>query len=156
MTRARATGLATIAVVSLSAVLGACRHEHAHDHGHDHGAAEPAKPGTNPVQHEMRLLHDAVREAVTAVANGDVKQLPHAFHRVHGAKDATAKAIAAGTWKPPKNGAALDRFRALDEAFHADLEALVGAAQRNDVKGTASALGKTIAGCPTCHGEFRD
>lgn len=148
-----------LASIAIAAAVAGC--DHGHDHGHDHGAtsAAPTPPvpsGTNPVQHEMRLLHETMRDTVTAIANGDVKGIPAQLHKIHGAKDATSAALKAGTYKPPKNGDKTDRFVELDETFHKELVGIVRAAQKNDVPATAEALGKALAQCNGCHSEFRN
>ncbi len=109
----------------------------------------------NPVQHEMRLLHDVMLEAVTAIANGEVTSVAKSLHVVHGAKEQTEAAIRAGTYTPPKNGEAIARFVELDEEFHRHLELIVARSKENDVVGTAAALGKALESCQGCHTEFR-
>ncbi len=86
------------ALVVAAAVFGAC-----HETQHDHGAAASAVPaGLNPVQNEMRLLLDAMRDTVTGIANGKVTTVPESLRKVHAAKEATAAALKAGSYKPPK------------------------------------------------------
>lgn len=144
--------------------------------GVQQGAREDAAPGTppareapqrdpaergappvalNPVQHEMRLLHEVMLEAVTAIANGNVTSVAKSLHVLHGAKEQTEAAIRAGTYTPPKNGEAIARFIELDEEFHGHLEVIVARSKENDVVGTATALGKALEGCQGCHAEFR-
>lgn len=137
-------------VVGALLALAGC----AHDHGHEAPLpAAPAAPPANVVQEEMRLLLGAVQDAVTGVAMGDVRGVPAAIHRVHGAKEATGNALASGQYRPPRGEVA--RFREVDEAFHARLVVLVRAAKKNDVPATAEALGEVLRGCPACHDEFR-
>lgn len=143
--------LPLLSSLTLGASIAACDHHHSHS---DH-SAPPAAAGVNPVQHEMRLLHEAMRDTVTAIADGDVTKVPHALHKVHGAKDATAAAIKAGSYKPPKNGDALAKFQSLDQSFHHELEAMVEAATKGDVANTAVALGRAMSSCNGCHTEFR-
>ncbi|MBK7583076.1 MAG: cytochrome c [Myxococcales bacterium] len=139
------------ALVVAAAVFGAC-----HETQHDHGAAASAVPaGLNPVQNEMRLLLDAMRDTVTGIANGKVTTVPESLHKVHAAKEATAAALKAGSYKPPKNPDQIARFVELDEAFHGDLEKLVEAASKNDVPGTGRALGQALSSCQGCHEQFR-
>src|SRR5690606_15607036 len=126
------------------------------DHHHEHHEAAPAAPsGQNPVQHEMRLLHQTMLQAVTAIGNGDVRPVAKALHVLHGAKEQTEKALRAGTYTPPKNGDALARFIELDEAFHDRLVPLVAKSKEDDVPGAAAALGKVLEACHGCHTEFR-
>lgn len=132
-----------------------------HDHAapeHPAPAATPTPPATaasNPVQAEMRLLSAAMETAVRGIGAGDVRELGHALHRVHSAKEATAKALEQGAYRPPKNGENTARFRELDEAFHHELERLVSASQDNNVGATAEAMGNALKACHGCHAEFR-
>lgn len=107
------------------------------------------------MQQEMQLLTTALESAVRGIGNRDVRSVEHALHEVHGAKEATAKALADGSYRPPKNPDALDRFAELDEAFHAELVKLVEASRTNDVSATAQALGGVLDRCEGCHAEFR-
>ena len=122
-------------------------------HGEHATAERPAN--LNPVQHEMLLLTAALESAVRGIGTGDVRPVEHALHQVHGAKEATSEAIADGSYRPPKNPDDIERFRELDEAFHAKLGKLVAASRANDLNATADALGEVLDGCPGCHTEFR-
>lgn len=131
----------------------------AHDHA-AHGAGEgspplPDTPDPNPVQAEMRLLTAALEGAVRGIGVGDVRGVQHDLHRVHAAREATEAALHAGSYRPPSHADQLERFVELDEAFHAELEALVAASARNDVPATAEALGRVTSRCEGCHAEFR-
>jgi cytochrome c556 len=130
---------------------------HAAEHDAHHEATASAQPSAvlNPVQNEMQLLTTALEGAVRGIGLGDVRAVEHDLHRVHLAKEATGAALQSGSYKPPKNPDQLERFRALDEAFHGDLERLVDASHRNDVPGTAAALGTVMQACQGCHSEFR-
>lgn len=122
---------------------------------HHHGEAPAAPSGLNPVQHEMRLLHQTMLQAVTAIGNGDVRPVAESLHVLHGAKEQTEKALRAGSYTPPRNGDALARFIQLDEQFHDRLAPLVAKSKENDVAGAAAALGKVLEACHGCHTEFR-
>lgn len=143
-----------------------CDHHHEHaeeQHAHeDHAAAAspPASPtelpeGVNAVQNEMRLLHEAMQGSVTAIANDDLGAIPEALHRVHQARGMTEAALENGSYRPPRNADRLDAFVALDEAFHSELERLVGAASANDSAATATQLGAVMSQCNGCHSQFR-
>lgn len=121
---------------------------------HGSGASHP-DPSGNVVQQEMQLLTAALESAVRGIGTGDVRPLEHELHRVHAAKQATEAAIADGSYKPPKNPDALDRFTELDEAFHDELRKLVAASRANDLSATADALGGVLRSCEGCHSEFR-
>jgi cytochrome c556 len=144
---------AILALLAL-APMPACQ-EHHHPASGIHAAPSSSSSATNPVQQEMRLLSSALQEAVVGVGMGDVRGVEHALHRVHSAKQATAAALSSGSYRPPKNPTRMDRFAALDERFHGTLERLAESSRRNDVAGTADALGVALKSCQECHGEFR-
>lgn len=103
----------------------------------------------------MRLLSTAMETAVRGIAAGDVRQIEHALHRVHAAKEMTEAAIERGSYRLPKNGDRVGRFRELDEAFHQKLEHLADASRVNDVPRAAQAVGDALGACHGCHTEFR-
>lgn len=117
-------------------------------------AADCAAPvGANPVQTEMRRLECALEQAVVAIGRDDLPLIARQLHVVHAAKEATAKAIADGTWVPATGD--VKAFVALDEAFHGELEALVEASMARDHGAAAAALGRTLGACQGCHATFR-
>lgn len=94
-------------------------------------ASDCAAPvGANPVQTEMRRLECALAQAVVAIGRDDLPMIARQLHVVHAAKEATAKAIADGTWAPATGD--VKAFVALDVAFHRELEALVEASMARD------------------------
>jgi cytochrome c556 len=93
--------------------------------------------------------------AVRGIGTGDVREVGHALHRVHEAKQATAAALIGDSYRLPKNGDRIERFRQLDEAFHHDLERIVVASRKNDVEQVAAAVGNALGACKGCHEEFR-
>ena len=113
-------------------------------------AATPA----NPVQLEMRLLSDAMRSAVDAIAAGDVRALPGKLHAVHIAAGDTSSALERGEYTPPSGADQLADFIALDEAFHRHLIKMVKAAKKNDVAATAEQFGMLMNRCHGCHQKF--
>lgn len=118
-------------------------------------STEKVPEGLNAVQNEMLLLEAATRDMVTAVANDQLAAIPPLLHGVHGAKDLTAKAIAAGEWKPPKNADDVAGFVAMDEAFHGELVKLLKAAQADDLPAATKQLGVVLDGCTSCHEQYR-
>jgi hypothetical protein len=117
-------------------------------------AANPLPPG-NAVQNEMRLLHEAMRDTVSAIALGTLSTIPERLHAVHQARELTEKALESGTYKLPKNADQLEAFKALDESFHADLEKLLAGATANDPVATSTALGTVMSRCEGCHALYR-
>jgi hypothetical protein len=120
-------------------------------------AATPDKlpPAANAVQNEMRLLHETMRDTVTAIALGTLSTIPERLHAVHAARELTEKAVESGTYVLPRNPGQLEAFKALDESFHEELEKLVTAASANDPVATATALGTVMGRCEGCHAQFR-
>jgi cytochrome c556 len=117
-------------------------------------ASDCAAPvGANPVQTEMRRLECALAQAVVAIGRDDLPMIARQLHVVHAAKEATAKAIADGTWAPATGD--VKAFVALDVAFHRELEALVEASMARDHGAAAAALGRTLGACQGCHATFR-
>ena len=144
--------IARLICFSLLVVLSACG-EHSTDHGHV--PSPVALAAKNPVQAEMRLLSEAMEATVRGIGSGDVREVEHALHQVHAAKEKTEAALKDGSYHPPKNGDKLARFAELDEAFHQELERLVEASRSNDVTKTTEALSNTLRACQPCHSEFR-
>lgn len=129
-------------------------HDHAGHEGHDAQAATVA-PGGNVVQAEMRLLNEALRDSVTAIGYGQLGAIPEALHRVHHAREQTEHALEAGSYTLRKNAGDVKAFRALDEAFHGELEKLVEKANANDPAGVGTQLGVVLSKCDGCHSRFR-
>lgn len=120
-------------------------------------AASPDKlpPGVNAVQNEMRLLHEAMRDTVSAIALDKLSTIPELLHGVHRARALTEHAVESGTYELPKNANQLEAFKALDESFHEELEKLLAAATANDPAATATAVGAVMGRCAGCHAQFR-
>ena len=118
-------------------------------------AASPPE-ARNPVQAEMRLLTEATRDWVTAIAQHDLASIPDGIARVHAARLVTEAALEDGTYLPPKGGAgAVDAFVQTDEAFHDELVKLLQAAKANDLPAATRQLGVVLEGCTTCHIQYR-
>lgn len=134
--------------LALALAIGCERHE-----PRDQQATAAAS--ANPVQHEMRVLHEATRDWVTAVANNDLAQIPASIPKIHEARDATEKALESGSYRPPKNSDRLEKFKKQDEAFHDSLVELLTAAKDKDLARTTEKLGTVLEGCTSCHLEYR-
>ena len=116
----------------------------------------PAGMPANPVQAEMRLLNEAARDWVTAIAQRELGSIPPGLSRVHAARLVTEAALKRGAYAPPKGGAAvLDAFVRQDEAFHDELVRLLEAAKANDLPSATKQLGVVLEGCTSCHMTYR-
>lgn len=131
----------------------------AHEHAAPPATQAPAEAAPiappNPVQQEMRVLTEAMKAILDAVANNTLAVIPPTLHRVHGAREVTERALASGSYKPPKNGDDVKGFITHDEAFHGELVKLLRAAQANDLKATTRQLGPILDGCTSCHQRYR-
>jgi|SRR5690554_5491181 len=139
---------------------------HADEHAADEHAADPhagetpasfedLPEGVNAVQHEMRLLNEAMHTTLTLIANNQLGGIPALIHRVHPAKELTHSAIEAGAYLPPKNPEQIEAFVEMDEVFHDDLRELLRAAKADDLQRATAAYGELVQGCTSCHTAFR-
>lgn len=135
-----------LALAALAALAAGCHR--------DCPAPDELPPG-NAVQNEMRLLHAAMRDTVSAIALGELSTIPERLHAVHHARELTEHALESGAYVLPKHADQRDAFEALDHAFHDQLEQLLAAAKANDPAATSAALGAVMARCDGCHAQFR-
>lgn len=123
------------------------------------GAAPDRSPSQlkagNPVVQEMRILNDAMKTVIEAVANNRLDTIPPAIHRVHEARQQTEKAIESRTYRLPKNADRLEGFIQADEAFHEQLVTLLKAAKANDLMGATRQVGPLMISCTNCHQQYR-
>ncbi len=119
------------------------------------GASAALRPGMNPVQTEMALLHQATLAAVKGVVNNTLAAVPAAFERVDSARKNTVAFLQAGRYRPPKHPARMADFEREDDAFHPQLAQLITAAQANDLPRATRQLGVVLDGCTRCHATFR-
>jgi hypothetical protein len=112
-------------------------------------------PRPNAVQSEMRLLLEALRDSVTAIANGTVESIPERLEAVDSARRSTERAVESGAYQLPKNAGNIAAFEQLDDRFHAELEALATKARSKDAVSTAAQLGVVLSQCGGCHAQFR-
>lgn len=118
-------------------------------------ASSATPPADNPVQKEMRVLHAATRDWVTAIAQNQLAKIPESIPAIHAAREVTEAALEKGTYKPPKNGDKLADFIREDEAFHESLVALLKASKKNDLPAATRELGSVLQGCTACHVKYR-
>jgi hypothetical protein len=116
---------------------------------------EHVPAGVTAVQNEMRLLHEAMRNCVTAVAYGTLDSIPEDLHAVHRARELTEKALESGEYKLRKNPERLASFKELDDQFHGELENLVAAARSKDGTATGRQVGVVLSKCSGCHAQFK-
>lgn len=150
--------LIVVLLTSMSlAAAGACKNDNSERAAPAVVTASPERvpPGVTAVQNEMRLLLEAMRNTVTAIAMGTLETIPGSLQSVHHARELTEKAVESGEYKLPKNGDKLAEFKEFDEAFHGELEKLVAAAQSKNAQATATQLGVVLSKCDGCHTQYR-
>jgi hypothetical protein len=162
-----------LGLLGILLAVGACSDRHAdgppaagaQDAAHDHdpagvapagasGAPAPAAPA-NPVQAEMRALHDATRDWVTAIADNDLARIPPGMSSVHAARQVTEQALLSGRYRPPKASDDVAGFTRQDDAFHDELVTLLDAARASDLPRATRQLGVVLEGCTVCHQKYR-
>lgn len=158
------------AIVSAAAVImmgtGVAGVSAAEKHSHDTHAAHsaeavpqtktPADKTPNPVKDEMVALNEAFKNLLDAILLNEPEKIELPFHNVHNAKEKTMAAVKKGEVKLPKNNDKFKEFEKLDEKFHHDLEAIIEAADKKDMKTVKARTHKLIDACVECHSRFRN
>ncbi len=153
--------LALLAILGCAAAPPPTADDHAAHEAHHEASVDPGSTAIDPsdpaaaIRHEMRLLERAMHASISAIAAGDLSEIPGQLHAIHGAKDGTQAAIRSGAYRPPLGGDRLEQFVALDDAFHRHLVRLLVASKSQDLAGAAAAVGQAVAGCVGCHAEFK-
>lgn len=124
-------------------------------HSHSSRHAGATDTGSNPLVEEMIILDDVFQKVVSAVALGDGERVYEALESMHGTMDKTHKGVHEGTVKLPKNAHREKEFMERDKAFHANLERLAEAGQKNDQAKMLSLTKILLDGCVNCHRDFR-
>ncbi len=119
-------------------------------------ATSPASHSNNPLIEEMEKLDAAFREVVSGVSLGDGARVHQALEAMHGTMEKTHEGVYHGTVKVPKNAARMKEFVDLDKQFHARLETLSMAAQKNDHQAMLKLTKELLDGCVQCHRTFRN
>jgi len=118
--------------------------------------AKTAPPADNPVKAEMRLLDKAFKNLIDSLILNNPKAIEEPFHEVHMAKANTEKALEKGEIRLPKNNDKIKQFVEMDEQFHGNLEALIEASRKGDMKAVQDVTHKLLNGCVQCHNKFRN
>lgn len=145
------TAVSIMALPVLPSVSTAGNDLHAHA-SHHAGASDT---GSSPLIDEMIILDNAFQKVVSAVALGDGERVYEALESMHGTMEKTHKGLHEGMVKLPKNAGREKEFIKRDKAFHANLERLAEAGQKNDQAKMLSLTKTLLDGCVNCHGEFR-
>lgn len=144
-----------IAVPSLP-VFGTDSHDEKHPATeHMHGSSDGHMHDSNPLIEEMMTLDGVFRDVVSAVAVSDSSRVHEALERMHGTMEKTHEGVRHGTVKLRKNADRMNDFVQQDKQFHARLEKLAEAAQRNDGDAMLSLTKDLLDRCVKCHRDFR-
>ncbi len=142
------------AIATMALAIASCRADQGTDAAGNRAATSTQAVG-NPVRNEMRALHQATRDWVTAISYNNLRAIPASVRKVHQARMVTEAALAKGAYAPPKNADKLGEFKELDEKFHAQLVRLVRSAEADDLPATTRQLGVVLDACTNCHMKFR-
>jgi cytochrome c556 len=118
-------------------------------------SATAQRPAASPLVAEMTVLDSVVREMVSAIAQADGTHVSQSIKPLRGTMEKTQQALHAGTLSLPKNSNRLDDFQRSHDSFHAQVEALDRAGNRNNVEAMLMITKQLLESCVTCHRTFR-
>lgn len=113
-------------------------------------------PGANAVREEMILLDNAFKNLIDALILNNPQAIPGAFRELHAARVRTDAALEKGEARLPKNSDKMALFKQLDARFHMNLEALMEASKKGDMKRVNTLTHRLLNGCVQCHNGFRN
>jgi cytochrome c556 len=141
--------VAVLSLLSMPVVLSGEEH-----HEHDAATGSSGHSG-NPLKEEMAQLDSVFREVVSGVALGDGARVHRALEEMHGAMEKTHEGLHHGNVRVPKNADRVQEFLGQDKRFHAKLEKLAAAGQKNDQQAMLKLTKELLDACVKCHGMFR-
>jgi hypothetical protein len=110
----------------------------------------------NPLKVEMVLLNEAFKNLIESIVRNNLHGIEEAFHDVHIARNKTEEAIEKGEISLPKNNDKIKEFIEIDEKFHSNLEGLIKASKKEDMKKIQQITSRLLDLCIQCHVKFRD
>ncbi len=121
-----------------------------------HGRHQTTAAGSaNPLIEEMTRLDAAFRDIVSAVAVGNGADVHRALETLHGTMEKTHEGVHQGVVKLARNADHLHDFLMQDRQFHARLEMLDAAAQKNDQGEMLRFTKDLLNRCVHCHRLFK-
>ncbi len=114
-----------------------------------------ASAAASPLVAEMATLDSVMRETVSAIAQADGVRVSKSIESLREPMERTQQALRAGTLSLPRNGDRLDDFQRRHDSFHAQVEALGRAGNRNNVEAMLMITKQLLESCVTCHRTFR-
>ncbi len=118
-------------------------------------SATAQKSSVSPLAAEMKVLEDAMRDMVSAIADADGVIVVKAVESLREPGEKTHQALRAGTISLPKNGDRMDDFQRSYDSFHAHIEALGRAGSRNNVEAMLALTKQLLENCVACHRTYR-
>lgn len=109
----------------------------------------------NPLLAEMGLLNEAFKGLIEGIILNRWDKIEEPFHAVHMAKQKTHEALHHKQVFLPKNTNKVAEFVKMDEAFHHDLEKMLGAVKKKDQKEALRLTHKLMDQCVACHNMYR-
>lgn len=154
--------LGALLIMGGGTALAADKHSHDSHDSHAAPATSKAQPkasadkAPNPVKDEMVALNEAFKNLLDSILLNEPEKIELPFHNVHRAKEKTMAAVKKGEVKLPKNNDKFKEFEKLDEKFHHDLEKIIEAADKKDMKTLTARTHKLFDSCMECHTKFRN
>lgn len=119
-------------------------------------SAQEAAPVENPLKTEMKLLDSAFKNLIDSLIFNSPKTIEEPFEEVHKAKEKTEAALKKGLIKLPKNNNKIKEFIKMDEEFHHNMEGLIEASRKGDMKKVQDITHRLLNDCVQCHNRFRN
>lgn len=120
--------------------------------------AENAKPTglENPLKTEMLVLDNAFKNLISSLVLNNLSAIEEPFHEVHKARHKTEEALERKEIVLPKNNDKMAEFTKIDNKFHHELEALIEASRKGDLKKVQKVTHELLDTCIQCHTKFRN
>ncbi len=120
--------------------------------------AENDKPAMleNPLKAEMQVLDNAFKNLITSIVLNNLSAIEEPFHEVHKAKHKTEEALERKEIILPKNNDKMAEFTEIDHEFHHQLEVLIKASRKGDLKKVQKVTHDLLDTCIQCHTKFRN
>ena len=119
-------------------------------------SAQEAVPVENLLKTEMRLLDSAFKNLIDSLIFNNPKSIEEPFEEVRKAKENTEAALEKGLIKLPKNNNKIKEFIKMDEEFHHNMEGLIEASRKGDMKKVQDITHRLLNDCVQCHNRFRN
>ena len=145
----------SLTVVLLSSGHLAAAEPASQDQHSTQNTATSQRPAASPLVAEMTILDSVMREMVSAIAQADGAPVTQSIKSLRETMEKTQQALQAGTISLPKNSNRLDDFQRSHDSFHAQVEALGRAGNRNNVEAMLMITKQLLESCVTCHRTFR-